>query len=507
MEKNENKKKDWIKNAIIIFLAIMLILTLFSNTITNMSLPQVSTAQVVEGTITETVRGSGKVEADPYTIKATETRTIASMIVSKGDHVEIGDTICELADTNSDELTKAQTELDELENKYLTKMFESGVTSDTITKARSGNYDSLSTMQAKVADVEQRIEEAQTLVNNYQNQVYVETILKAFADKNIDVETFGATEAKALIDAEVTKLGLGNVTDENVAKALKEAKEKQADLAAASTIATANATLEKEKTTTTEKNAETLLATAQASLKALQTEQEALTKDLAAEIALEGYAESIEKKRAEVEKLEAKAYGATITAPVAGTIQSVAYVSGEKMESGKDVCVIIPDGKAMTLKITVTADQAKKLNVGDTADVDNAWSYQDANIVLKSITDDTDNPGKNSILTFTVEGSNITVGQSLSISVGTGETTYKTVVPKSALYSDNSGTYVYVLVTKSSPLGNRYIAERRKVEKKKEDDNKVGIEGDVQAYDYVISGSNKMIEAGKQVRLSESNAG
>ena len=36
------KKRAWIKNAIIIFLAVMLLLTFFSNTILNYSLPEVA---------------------------------------------------------------------------------------------------------------------------------------------------------------------------------------------------------------------------------------------------------------------------------------------------------------------------------------------------------------------------------------------------------------------------------------------------------------------------------
>ena len=35
MEQNSNKRKDWIKNAAIIFLVVLLILTFFSNTILN----------------------------------------------------------------------------------------------------------------------------------------------------------------------------------------------------------------------------------------------------------------------------------------------------------------------------------------------------------------------------------------------------------------------------------------------------------------------------------------
>lgn len=39
MNENTKKRREWIKNAAIVFLVIMLILTFFSNTIMNYSLP------------------------------------------------------------------------------------------------------------------------------------------------------------------------------------------------------------------------------------------------------------------------------------------------------------------------------------------------------------------------------------------------------------------------------------------------------------------------------------
>ena len=64
-------KKDWVKNTAIVFLSIMLVLTFFSNTIMNYSLPQVATQFVQQGSVTPKVRGSGVAEVeDPYSVKA-----------------------------------------------------------------------------------------------------------------------------------------------------------------------------------------------------------------------------------------------------------------------------------------------------------------------------------------------------------------------------------------------------------------------------------------------------
>ena len=109
---NENggkKRREWVKNAAIIFLSVMLVLTFFSNTFMNYSLPEVAAQYVQSGTITAKIRGTGTVESgDPYNVKISETRTISSVLVKTGDKVEKGDPLFLLEDKESKELTDAQ---------------------------------------------------------------------------------------------------------------------------------------------------------------------------------------------------------------------------------------------------------------------------------------------------------------------------------------------------------------------------------------------------------------
>ena len=50
--KEKKGRRDWVKNAVIIFLAVMLALTFFSNTIMNWSLPEVAAQYPQASTIT-----------------------------------------------------------------------------------------------------------------------------------------------------------------------------------------------------------------------------------------------------------------------------------------------------------------------------------------------------------------------------------------------------------------------------------------------------------------------
>ena len=76
------KNRGWVKNVAIIFLTIMLILTFFSNTIMNRSLPEVATQNVMSDSITAQIRGTGTVAANQvYEVKSSGTREVLSVLV------------------------------------------------------------------------------------------------------------------------------------------------------------------------------------------------------------------------------------------------------------------------------------------------------------------------------------------------------------------------------------------------------------------------------------------
>ena len=166
------KKRNWIKNVAIIFLVIMLILTFFSNTIMNYSLPQVATVYVQPGSITAKVRGTGMVEAsDPYNVVATEGRKIESVAVSVGQVVQKGDVLFYLEDSESEELKTAQDTLEDLENAYMLAILTGNISSDVFDRVESGEDTSLSDYQEDVQDARDKVDSAQSSVDNHQDKV------------------------------------------------------------------------------------------------------------------------------------------------------------------------------------------------------------------------------------------------------------------------------------------------------------------------------------------------
>lgn len=678
-EKNTTKRREWVKNAAIIFLTIMLLLTFFSNTIMNYSLPEVATQYVQTGTITAKVRGTGKVEAsDPYNVIAKESRVITSVAVKQGDIVEKDQVIYYLEESESDELTKAEQELEDLELNYMKGLFGANVSPEVITKVANGNIDSFSQLQAKVTDMQNRLEAAKKRVEECQKNVDDLTLQSTKDTNNAGVSTKNEeltkdqattdlTEAQnrfekdkaatiASLNAQIAEVNsqiadlekllastgtagstsgstgsgyyaqmaaaVGNLYDkmekiyvaaaadsgiklsgvtlgakevssvEGVRQTLSDTKNtfdklqtainavegkadsyttlfadynaallvvqnieqnasdinknygdqqtslasRKAELAnlqkklaevqaitassdggvqdAQNRLNQANRNILEITTANSQTSvawqnrladANAALKNAQAVYDLLKEEQTSLAADINAELDLSKTNKDIQKKKEEIEKLKEKSMGSAVKAPVAGTITTVKYVAGETTQPEDVMAVIQPEGKGFTLSISVTNEQAKKVQIGDMAELQNSWYYEDARVMLSAIKPDPDNPGTNKLLVFDVSGSTIQADQSLSISVGQRSQEYELVVPNSAIREDNDGKFILTVESKSSPLGNRYIATRVGVEVLASDDNNSAISAPLYGWEYVITTSTKPVEAGKQVRLADNS--
>ena len=158
---NENsgkKRREWVKNAAIIFLSVMLVLTFFSNTFMNYSLPEVAAQYVQSGTISAKIRGTGTVEiGDPYNVNISETRTISSVLVKTGDKVEKGAPLLLLEDKESKELTDAQAALDKAMLDFELALLSGDISNTAYTNVQTGQIASLGTYQSLIVASEAEI--------------------------------------------------------------------------------------------------------------------------------------------------------------------------------------------------------------------------------------------------------------------------------------------------------------------------------------------------------------
>ena len=108
IEKMKVQNRAWVKNAAIIFLSVLLVLTFFSNTILNRSLPEVTGQTAYGGEISTAVRGKGTVTAnEAYSLSVETSREITRVNVRVGDIVEAGQVLFELEPSDSSELEAA----------------------------------------------------------------------------------------------------------------------------------------------------------------------------------------------------------------------------------------------------------------------------------------------------------------------------------------------------------------------------------------------------------------
>lgn len=154
------RRKDAIKNFAIIFLVVMLVLTFFSNTIMNYSLPQVAVQYMESGSITTTIRGTGTVESgDPYNVIVKETRTVSSITARVGQEVRQGDILFSLSSEDSEELEAAKEELKNAQEVYDDRLLKIDITSSII--ASSQGTISTSEYRSKITVAQNEMDAAQ----------------------------------------------------------------------------------------------------------------------------------------------------------------------------------------------------------------------------------------------------------------------------------------------------------------------------------------------------------
>lgn len=247
------------------------------------------------------------------------------------------------------------------------------------------------------------------------------------------------------------------------------------------------------------------LAKAQTDLKDKQDALTELVGSITNAYGLQSQMDAITKAQEKVDELTEKSIGATVTADISGTITAINVTAGTTTSAATPVAVMQPEGKGFTMSFSVTNEQAKRLAVGDRADLVNAWRFDDVEVILASIKPDPNDPGQKKLLTFDVTGA-VTAGQTLNISVGQKSANYDYIVPNNSIREDNNGKFILVVTSKSSPLGTRYVATRVDVEVLASDDSQSAVSsGMLTGYDPVITTSTKPVEAGKLVRLAENN--
>ena len=622
---NGVRKREWVKTAAIILLAVLLVLTFFSKTIMNASLPEVATQQVSSGAINARIRGQGTVEAsEVYNVTIKQTRKVSSVLVKTGQEINVGDTLFVLEAEDSDELKQAETDLETLQQNYDKSLIEAGNTAaqenrdvqvareaynealavynqytnvsamqlTTAITAAENELESLTaqskaisehlkqlqtekeTLDSKVSQAEAQVKEMEAAEDKYSElkkatnayeadlvvygeyykqllavtneressvekdtsdvvskvHIYAQPVASGYCQKDTLLYSYLADKAPDLAEnAGVITTAYNTITKdletletlcteysrlsvvynknalENARTELDGLKRNADNLTAqiknctdqvsAAETATANKQTEIDKLSKASSAAETVKSTKK-TLEDLVFKQNLGD---SSSIDMEAAKKAIERKQEEVDKLRENADELEVKSSVSGTIASISASAGKSIGGEEQpLATINVTDRGFTVKIDVTSEQAKKVKVGDTAELVNFWGG-DAVATLDQITNS--QSSGNRTLVFTLTG-DIQAGQNVTLSIGQKSANYDALIPLSGLREDSNGKFVYVLQSKNSPLGSRYIATRVTVQELARDDKSAAVSGISQG-DFIITTSNKPVEAGKQVRLAD----
>ncbi len=566
MKKNKTRK-EWVKNLLIVFLAVMLVLTFCSNTIMNMYLPEVQTEAVRSGKIQDSIRGSGVAELNQaYQIKLPSVRTVKTVLVKEGQEVKVGDVLFQLDKGDEAELDAAKSTYLEYQTEYQKKLIGKDYNYDkeelAIESARLDYKKAVKALNTAVKNKKQAKKKTKEL-NSVNNKVA--ELEKSSASYEQKIAGVGDVDEKsAYDDLESKKRTLTVLKNElsdidNDIAALKEAGAPQSDItekerarrdkaaevnnmqadvdSASEAVNAAAANADKVKVYTDKKaKIDAQLETYRASQAKLSAELEALNASMSKE---EAQAQVTEKELAwnnliadyEIKKSEDSYNKQTDDIDL--------KAAKDKLDEQKKLVDELTDTIG---KSEITAQMAGVVTgiscmPGDSTQPDTPLaviSADDGCFTLKvSVTKEQAvkvKPGQsasltnywgsdgsavlrsiepdtedpaNRILCLEVKGEDIAEGDTISVSIGGESKEYDAIVSKNSIYEDNNGKFVLVITNKNTPLGTRYIAARRDVEVLAEDDMRAAISMETYGNDYVITASSKVVEPGKQVKLKE----
>ena len=562
-----NRRREIIKTILIIFLAALLVLTFFSNTIMNRSLAEISTERTASGKLTERIRGNGTVESNQaYEVKVDGNKTIDTIMIKTGQEVKKDDVLFTVGGGDSEEIKTAEKQLSELELAYqkalLTLPADYSKENQAIADARAelnaaiAKRDSYSPDQGSDNSSQDTYNANKSQLNYYTKlQTKLQNTISAIdmdeyasaapeysgqlvkMKNELDEASAAYSEASTLF----TTLAAGDAPQEEIdsAKADMEAKSAKVselrsayndykyslrnDLVSQLTDAENNvdyytglvgdgmsSSVDMPISSVSDAvSYDQLVADVEQKQRALEglisdlnkAKREGDNASALSNLELAAQKKEIDRAKEELEKLKKKNDVSEIKSKYSGVVSSINIKPGETTVPDSPLAIIDLSDEGFTMTVNIDAEKAKKVKKGAKAEILNNWGG-DVEAVVSEIKNSSQAGSREKTVKLTISG-DVTSGEGLEIAIPCGSATYDAIVPRSAVQDDNEGKYVLTVRSKSSPLGNRYYAEKVKVEVLASDDNSCAVSGSIANGDYVITAASKPVDPGDQVRMKE----
>lgn len=460
------------------FLGVMLILTLLVRGTAAATTPVVTVTNPYQGTVSQSFILSGELSPGAGTpLTLPEGLLIEQVLVQPGDSVTQGQTLAVLSvddiDTAIDQLQASlqqhQVQADQLANADVADSFAWQQAQQQLDRAYS-NY------QQITGENEQAIASAQEALDNARkalSEVEGCEPQRPFEDSYWEMATPEQAETEQKYSDWQNELSNAQAAvqqaQNNLESAQQTAESEQENALAAAQSAedsrnSAQHSYEKEAADLAESNRSDL-ASAEVLLAQIRQEKQKLA-DLTA----------------------LKNASGNFSAPADGIITEISLVSGETSSA---VAGLLAAGEqSYTLITPVTSAQSTLIQSGCTISVKQGQTTGSA--ALENIESD--------MAQFTVLGTQWKVGTAtITVTTTSGESGL--CLPATAVNSDNTGDFVYLVETKNTVLGAQNVLVRLPVTIDERGDGVARVSGALDGKEQVVSASSKPLSAGAQVRI------
>lgn len=501
--KREKVNKKQLAAAFAVFFLIMAVCTAVSRAAASMVVPKVTTGKVQEGKLSILIQGKGTVETREESLLSLQTGLRVEKILQTGTVVKKGDVLLQY-DQNylQERIEEKQAEI---------KKLELAVEQAKLTGQPQARVEAAESAQRDVQLSEDNYAKAW---EDYNAAAEAYETGAAGQQQNLDQELQAAEEEKERVLQQAQELEAAGEAEE--AEKLRQQAEENAEqrkAQAQSAYDSAIQELELQKS----QAEESLQAQDSARAQAYNAYESAKEQDAAAAENDKKTAEAgsyttqsaqvdLELAKKELEKLQkVQSENGEVKAPEDGVLKSSTIAAGGVTD---DTASLMFGWGGYRVKGNLTAEDLSKAETGDEVKIMVPGQGKTLKKNIGEISGNTNQQGEGQtaagVFYAEMEEKEAVYGSEISYEISRQtDSSYKQVIPLSAVRKDSDGTFCLVAEEEKTVLGNEYRAKRVAVTVVEKDSTSAAITSSLGQEDKIITGSSKDIAPEDKVRLEE----
>ncbi|MFR8137864.1 MAG: hypothetical protein ACLU71_04735 [Blautia hansenii] len=503
MKREKVNKKQLAAAAFAVFFLIMAVCTAVSRAAASMVVPKVTTGKVQEGKLSILIQGKGTVETREESLLSLQTGLRVEKILQTGTVVKKGDVLLQY-DQNylQERIEEKQAEI---------KKLELAVEQAKLTGQPQARVEAAESAQRDVQLSEDNYAKAW---EDYNAAAEAYETGAAGQQQNLDQELQAAEEEKERVLQQAQELEAAGEAEE--AEKLRQQAEENAEqrkAQAQSAYDSAIQELELQKS----QAEESLQAQDSARAQAYNAYESAKEQDAAAAENDKKTAEAgsyttqsaqvdLELAKKELEKLQkVQSENGEVKAPEDGVLKSSTIAAGGVTD---DTASLMFGWGGYRVKGNLTAEDLSKAETGDEVKIMVPGQGKTLKKNIGEISGNTNQQGEGQtaagVFYAEMEEREAVYGSEISYEISRQtDSSYKQVIPLSAVRKDSDGTFCLVAEEEKTVLGNEYRAKRVAVTVVEKDSTSAAITSSLGQEDKIITGSSKDIAPEDKVRLEE----